>query len=43
MDIPAKAGAADVSSQETADPSTLPMLTKPAAVLFYRLTRPQSP
>ncbi len=37
------AGADDHTAQETADLSTLPMLTKRAAVLFYRLTRAQSP
>lgn len=31
------------SAQETADLTTLPMLTKRAAVLFYRLTRPATP
>jgi glutamate carboxypeptidase len=33
----------DHSAKETADLRTLPMLTKRAAVLFYRLTRPPSP
>ncbi len=37
------AGTDDHTAQETADLSTLPMLTKRAAVLFYRLTRAQSP
>lgn len=37
------AGVDGHSAQETADLSALPMLTKRAAVLFHRLTRPATP